>query len=427
MLGAMADSPGLARLPPSFRARAEEVAAAARDLAAGAKHDDRARAVLRSTSDLLMDSADVVLATTNSAAIEHLVAERAAFDAVIVEEAAKATGPELVGPLLLSGRRLLIGDHNQLPPFDAAMLEGVLGSHALTSLVLRDAERLIGGLIPAGELDDIREVAASEPRMEQIRGLSHRLVQFFKTIAIGDEARAGGPRPRPLTSVLDEQRRMHPAIAEVVSRAFYAGRLRTAKEREAEAYADPPPFACSGPLPGSPLVVADFPHVMRTGRERAMEGEGRRWTNPDEADAVLADAVPADALTQPVVDHHEQLTHEEPREDQPVRHADGPEVAAGSVPDREPERLDDEVDRGTQRKRSTEQQRVAPQGLAAQLPLLVVAPYRGSRWAEAGAAERAAEGKERPGRQRVHPLLPQRLRRLPPRRCCCPLPPRAPA
>ena len=29
MLGAMADSPGLARLPPSFRARAEEVAAAA--------------------------------------------------------------------------------------------------------------------------------------------------------------------------------------------------------------------------------------------------------------------------------------------------------------------------------------------------------------------------------------------------------------
>ena len=288
MLGAMAASPGLARLPPSFRARVEEVAAAARDVAAGAKRDDRARAALRSTSDLLMDSADVVLATTNSAAIEHLVAERAAFDAVIVEEAAKATGPELVGPLLLSGRRLLIGDHNQLPPFDAAMLEGVLGSHALTSLVLRDAERLVGGLFPAGELDDLREVAASEPRMEQIRGLSHRLVQFFKTIAMGDEARAGGPRPRPLTSVLDEQRRMHPAIAEVVSRAFYAGRLRTAEKREAEAYAEPPPFACSGPLPGSPLVVADFPHVMRTGRERAMEGEGLRWTNPDEADAVLA-------------------------------------------------------------------------------------------------------------------------------------------
>ena len=165
---------------------------------------------------------------------------------------------------------------------------GVLGNHALTSLVLRDAERLVGGLFPAGELDDLRKVAASESRMEQVRGLSHRLVQFFKTVAIGDEARAGGPRPRPLTSVLDEQRRMHPAIAEVVSRAFYGNRLRTAEKRVVEAYAEPPPFMCSGPLPGSPLVVADFPHVMRTGRERAMEGEGRRWTNLDEADAVLA-------------------------------------------------------------------------------------------------------------------------------------------
>jgi hypothetical protein len=288
LLGAMAASPAMARLPPSFRARAEEVAAAAREVAAGAGRDDRARAGLRSTSDLLLDAADVVLATTNSAVVEHLVAERATFDAVIVEEAAKATGPELVGPLLLSGRRLLIGDHNQLPPFDAAMLEAVLGSHVLTAMVLRDADRLAGGLFPTGELDSLRDAATSEPRMERIRGIAHRLVQFFKTIAAGDEARAAGPRPRPLTSVLDEQRRMHPALAEVVSRAFYGGRLRTAPEREAEAYANTPPFVCSGPLPGSPLVVADFEHVMRSGRARAMEGEGRRWTNPDEADAALA-------------------------------------------------------------------------------------------------------------------------------------------
>lgn len=288
VLGAMAASPGMARLPPSFTARAEEVAVAAREVATGGGRDHRARASVRSTSDLLMDAADIVLATTNSAVVEHLVADRAIFDTVIVEEAAKATGPELVGPLLLSGRRLLIGDHNQLPPFDAAMLEGVLGSHALTAMVLRDADRLAGGLFPAGELDDLREVAASEPRMERVRGSSHRLVQLFKTIATGDAARAGGPRPRPLTSVLDEQRRMHPAIAEVVSRAFYGGQLKTAPEREAEAYAEPPPFACSGLLPGSPLVVADFQHVMRTGRERPMEGEGRRWTNPDEADTVLA-------------------------------------------------------------------------------------------------------------------------------------------
>jgi hypothetical protein len=206
-----------------------------------------------------------------------------------VEEAAKATGPELIGPLLLSGRRLLIGDHNQLPPFDAATFERVLGSHALTELILRDADKMAGGLFPGGELEGLREVAGVEARMERVRGLALRLVQLFKTIAEGDEARAAAaPRHRRLTSMLDEQRRMHPALAEVVSKAFYDGKLRTAPDREAEAYANPPPFACTGPLPASPLVVADFEHVMLTGRAKSMEGQGRRWTNPDEADAVLA-------------------------------------------------------------------------------------------------------------------------------------------
>jgi hypothetical protein len=165
----------------------------------------------------------------------------------------------------------------------------VLGSHALTARVLSDAERLAGGLFPAGELDDLREVAASEVRMERVRGLAHRLVQVFKTIAVGDETRAEGrARPRRLTSVLDEQRRMHPALAEVVSNAFYDGRLRTSPEREAAAYGLPPPFACREPMPASPLVIVDFEHVMMTGRARPMEGGRRRWTNEDEAGAVLA-------------------------------------------------------------------------------------------------------------------------------------------
>jgi len=286
ILSGLASSPAIARLPPPFRARVAELAGAARNVADGGSAE-KARAGLWATADLVMDAADVVLATTNSAVVERLVAERANFDTVIVEEAAKATGPELVGPLMLSGRRLLIGDHNQLPPFDAALLEGVLNNHNLTQSVLRDAERVAGSLFPAGELEGLQEVARSEPRMERVRGLAFRLVQFFKTVAVNDDARAGNTSRR-LTSVLDEQRRMHPALAEVVSKAFYNGRLRTHHERETEAYRDPAPFACSGPLPESPLVIADFRHVMLTGRERPMEGEGRRWTNSDEANAVLA-------------------------------------------------------------------------------------------------------------------------------------------
>ena len=71
---------------------------------------------LNAVSSLVLDSANIVISTANSPDIERLVEAREQFDWVIVEEAAKATGPELVGPLMLSGRRLLIGDHHQLPP-----------------------------------------------------------------------------------------------------------------------------------------------------------------------------------------------------------------------------------------------------------------------------------------------------------------------
>jgi hypothetical protein len=44
-----------------------------------------------------------VISTANSADVERLVEAREQIDWVVVEEAAKATGPELTGPLMLSG------------------------------------------------------------------------------------------------------------------------------------------------------------------------------------------------------------------------------------------------------------------------------------------------------------------------------------
>jgi hypothetical protein len=289
ILGDLATSPAVSRLPPPVRARVEALASASRAAAIGGGTADKARAGLRSMDDLITESADIVIATTNSALIERLLEEKANFDTVIVEEAAKATGPELVGALLLSGRRLLIGDHNQLPPFDSKVLERVLRDHSLATLVLDVADRVAGALFPTGELDALRKAGVTAVRMERIRGLAYRLVQFFKTVAEGDETRlAANPHHRQLASLLDEQRRMHPALAEVVSKVFYGGRLRTAPDREAAAYSVAPPFSCAEPLPLSPLVIVDFPHVQATGREQPMERDRRRWHNPAEAEAVLA-------------------------------------------------------------------------------------------------------------------------------------------
>ncbi|NKF31278.1 DNA helicase, partial [Pseudomonas sp. BGM005] len=150
---------------------------------------------------------------------------RAQFDWVLVEEAAKATGPELVGPLMLSGRRLLIGDHNQLPPFDAERLLKVLSDHSLTERALGLVETLVAPLLRDGELDELQEIAKSDERLRDTASLAVRLLEPFRTAVTEDENRAlANPGHRAIAATLSEQRRMDPAIAEIVSKAFYQGR-----------------------------------------------------------------------------------------------------------------------------------------------------------------------------------------------------------
>lgn len=80
----------------------------------------------RSFEALVLQSANVLFSTTNSGDLARLIEDGVLFDWTIVKEAAKATGSELLAPQLLSMRRLLMGDHNQLPPYDTDLAcEGV--------------------------------------------------------------------------------------------------------------------------------------------------------------------------------------------------------------------------------------------------------------------------------------------------------------
>jgi len=58
----------------------------------------------RSFEALVLQSANVLFSTTNSGHLERLIDDGALFDWTIVEEAAKATGSELLAPQLLSMR-----------------------------------------------------------------------------------------------------------------------------------------------------------------------------------------------------------------------------------------------------------------------------------------------------------------------------------
>ncbi|QWC57449.1 AAA family ATPase [Erythrobacter sp. 3-20A1M] len=247
------------------------------------------RVALNAVSSLILDAANIVVSTANSPDVERLIEAREQFDWVIVEEAAKATGPELAGPMMLSGRRLLIGDHHQLPPFDADRLVKVLQNHALVGQAIELADQFVGPLLRDGESSELTALTGDANRLRDVTDTALRLFEPFRTFVEEDERRRlANPNHRTISGTLTEQRRMDPAIARVVSQAFYGGALETQPERANAAFDKPRPFEVLAPLPASPIVIANFKHVSATGARESVEHARPRWHNPGEVDAVVS-------------------------------------------------------------------------------------------------------------------------------------------
>lgn len=273
--------------PPQIKSRITALNEAADRLSVAREGVDRElRAGLGAISHLVLDAANIVMSTANSSDVERLVEAREQFDWVIIEEAAKALGPELLGPLMLSGRRLMIGDHNQLPPQDADRLAKILRDHSLVSEALTLAEQMIGPLLKDDELDDLDFGEAKG--LVDTCDMALRLLEPFRTYVEEDERRHRVQTGhRPIAATLTQQRRMDPAIAEIVSKAFYKGKLETEERRARTAVEEAPPFFHLGAVPASPIVVVDFPHVSSTGKSDALERSRPRWHNPSEVAAVV--------------------------------------------------------------------------------------------------------------------------------------------
>lgn len=283
-LRAFAASSLARELPSTLRARIESMAELSKTSGAAANQEEQTG--LRAMANLVRDAANIVIATANSGDIERLVEAREQFDLVIVEEAAKATGPEIVGPLMLSGRRLLIGDHHQLPPFDADRLSKILRDDGLVQEVIRMAEMVAEPLVGDDNLAGLARLAPAA--RGETAALALRLVEPFRTfVEEDDRRRTRRDTARPLSTTLTEQRRMDPAIAEIVSRSFYNYTLKTEPGRAVLAEKQPPPFVHLSPMPPSPVVVVDFPHISSTGRADPFERGRPPWHNPAEVESVI--------------------------------------------------------------------------------------------------------------------------------------------
>src|SRR5205814_1581521 len=140
-----------------------------------------------------------------------------------------ATGGELLSPLLLSHRRLMIGDHKQLPPFGSDQMRELLKNPGSVRKSLQTGEEFIGRSLrdPTTEeiLDEIEEDDSDLPALcaEAIRVLT----LFEGMIETEFQRQVSSGRGRRIAKKLTAQHRMHPIIAELVSRCFYGNELET--------------------------------------------------------------------------------------------------------------------------------------------------------------------------------------------------------
>ena len=245
---------------------------------------------------LVVRAANVVFATTNSRELERLLDERGQFDWTVVEEAGKATGGELIAPLLLSYRRLLIGDHKQLAPFGADRLRRLLEDPVSVIEAIRWGRNFVGRTLRDPSTDEVLDVVERAEEAESadeefgaLCGLALESVLLFERLVEGEFSnQARSPSARRIACRLDQQHRMHPAIAQLVSRCFYDGGLSTHQEAVVRFKAMTCPVGSSDVcrLPDLPIVVVDMPYVQTTEEMKRAE-EHPRWRNRLEADAVL--------------------------------------------------------------------------------------------------------------------------------------------
>ncbi|PDT33910.1 hypothetical protein CO671_23115 [Rhizobium sp. M10] len=251
----------------------------------------RIAAELRAFEGMILRAANLVFATTNSAAVERLIEEQGLFDWTVVEEAGKATGGELLSPLLLSHRRLMIGDHKQLPPFDVDKIAKLLSSTVAVQDVVKLADSLVSRYLKDPGIDEtFDEVSKAGDDFGSTCAEALSLLTLFETFVERELSRQKkkdiGPR---IARRLTEQYRMHPAIARIVSKCFYERELETNAKQAAKFATEPSPVKSINPalLPDKPIVFIDMPYAQEEGPGGRGGERAPPWSNPDEAAAVI--------------------------------------------------------------------------------------------------------------------------------------------
>ncbi|WP_244432961.1 AAA domain-containing protein [Afipia sp. OHSU_I-C4] len=245
-----------------------------------------AERVFRDTDNLLLRSSDVTLATTSSHIIEEMIADGDQFDWVIVEEAARANGAELIGALLLGNRRIMVGDHNQLSPFDAAQRQKFYDAERAEEL-LRGAKQQLETIsdLPPEIYEALDTIKSNALLQKEVLATAARLEEPFRSIAEREEQREKDTgRSSTIVNTLLEQSRMHPAIGDLVSNTFYKKNLVPSDRAKRRALT----VTSAAPHLAAPIVLLDFPPLSLTKKRNFEVKVERSYRNEFEAHALIA-------------------------------------------------------------------------------------------------------------------------------------------
>jgi len=165
----------------------------------------------------IKESANLVFLTVNSREVER--AGPASFDLVLVEEAARCLPMEILGVMRLARRWLLIGDHEQLPPFGfEQVLEEVNKKIESMQEDLRDRHERASGPEDILPRSSAKSDEMAEQRLNEIRNDLPVYMELFRHLH--QESVASGALH---STTLKTQWRMHPSLGTMVSEVFYDG------------------------------------------------------------------------------------------------------------------------------------------------------------------------------------------------------------
>lgn len=173
----------------------------------------------------ILKSANLIFTTSNSGLMESLVRNDIAFDVSIMEESAKASGLELIGPMMIANKRILIGDHKQLPPFDENMIRRVIDNEE--GFDINFLMTMLEDLGLSSNIKNTLNLRNLENHFDNtLRSNIYRYFSLFENLSKAAE-KLSSQNYNSFGKSLSIQHRMHPEICNIVSETVYDGKLKT--------------------------------------------------------------------------------------------------------------------------------------------------------------------------------------------------------